>query len=128
MESVIKKIKQLAREFQYSGHGSWLNDIDWWNIPVEMRSLPNDVCGMYAFGKIWLMPCAEANAIFSTYIHELRHRWQWKMHPVAYVLGKLWRSLIEDDAVCVEESAALWIGKREVHVGEMTQPTKEEEK
>ena len=125
MEQVIKEIKQLAREFQYSEHGGWMNDIDWWNIPVSMRNLPKDVCGMYACGHIWLMPCSEPNAIFPTYIHELRHRWQWKMHPISYILGKLWRPLIEDDAVCIEECASLWIGKREIHVGELAQPKEE---
>ena len=109
----VTALRRLAREYASTTRdGHWLTDINWSSVPVIMEELPKDVCGKYSFGKIYLMPCAEATAIFSTYIHELRHCWQWKKKPVFYLVGKIIRPLIEDDAVCQEEAASNWIQSR----------------
>lgn len=93
----------------------WLDAIDWAAIPVDIRpaeKMPRDVLGMYSFGKIVLMESLSAHAIFPTYIHELRHRWQWKTRPIAYLVGKVIRPLIEADAVDAEEDARAFIVAR----------------
>lgn len=111
--AVEASLYELTKEYvATTQEGHWLNDIRWSIVPVIMKELPKDVCGKYSFGKIYLMPCAEATAIFPTYIHELRHCWQWKTKPIFYVVGKIIRPLIEDDAVCQEEAASNWIQAR----------------
>lgn len=106
---VIEQLERLARLFSMHPDGRWLDDIDWQSRSPVMRKLPKDVCGMYMAGHIVLMPSLEPDSIFPTYIHELRHRWQAKKHPVMYIIGKLWRPLIEDDALCREMAAQQWL-------------------
>lgn len=106
---VIEQLERLARLYSMHPDGRWLDDIEWQERSPIMRKLPQDVCGMYVAGHIVLMPSLEPDPIFPTFIHELRHRWQLKKHPVMYIIGKLWRPLIEDDAVCQEMAAQQWL-------------------
>lgn len=109
-ESTLLKLKRIARAYAASGKAGWLDRIDWEAIPVDFpASLPADILGMYAFGRIRLRQSLSVHAIFPTYIHELRHRWQWKTTPIKYLLGKIFRSPIEADAVTQEVRARTWI-------------------
>lgn len=95
---LIMNLKRYARLYSETEDGKWLNDFDWQKVPViTISELPCDVVGMYSFGKIVLLD-TNVELIFSTYIHELRHRWQWKKSPFKYIVGKIYRPLIEDDA------------------------------
>lgn len=95
---LIMNLKRYARLYAKTEDGKWLNDFDWENIPViTISKLPGDIVGMYSFGKIVILD-TNVEIIFSTYIHELRHRWQWKKSPIKYIIGKIYRPLIEDDA------------------------------
>ena len=108
-DGILAKLKKMAREYSLMDEGQWLLDFEWDAVPVSMRKLPPDICGMQFFGVIYLIPCCEPLALFSTYIHELRHVWQRKMHPLQYYVGKIYRPLIENDAKAQEFSAENWI-------------------
>ena len=78
--------------------GKWLNDFRWADVPVAFEgTLPGDIAGLYSFGGIVLLH-ADVSTIFPIYVHELRHRWQWEKNPLKYIIGKLYRPLIENDA------------------------------
>jgi hypothetical protein len=95
---LIMQLKRYAKLYAETAEGDWLNSFDWQKVPViTISELPRDVVGMYSFGKIVLLD-TNVELIFSTYIHELRHRWQWKKSPLKYIVGKIYRPLIEDDA------------------------------
>jgi len=102
---VVAKLKNLALRYCMTQEGRWITQIDWPAIPVELADLKGDVMGTYSFGAILLRKCPDANMLFGTYIHELRHRWQWEKHPFTYIIGKIYRPLIEKDA-CVQEGLA----------------------
>jgi hypothetical protein len=106
---VIEQLERLVRLYSMYTSGRWLDEIRWQERSPIMRKLPQDVCGMYVAGHIVLMPSLEPDAIFPTYIHELRHRWQAHRHPILYIIGKIIRPLIEDDAVCQEDMARMWL-------------------
>lgn len=105
----LDELKALAASYAAERDGRWLTEVNWRDVPVTMKELPEDVCGKYSFGKISLRECLEPSFIFPTYIHELRHHWQWKKHPIFYLVGKIIRPLIEDDAVCQETAAENWL-------------------
>lgn len=104
----MEKLKQLTSEYAHTADGRWLNDFDWKKVPVEFCNLPFGIVGMYSFGKIKLLNCPDPGLIFPIYVHELRHRWQRKKHPFKYLIGKLYRPLIEDDADEQEKLADDW--------------------
>ncbi len=108
-DEIVKSLKQRAQSYAMTDAGQWLLDFKWWDVKVALRVLPPDVCGMYFFGVIYLMDCLEADAIFPTYIHELRHRWQRVTNPVTYYIGKIYRPIIEDDARRQEHLAEDWL-------------------
>lgn len=105
-------LREMAGKYAVTEDGAWLNDIRWADAPVAFRKLPWGICGMHFFGRIYLLECAEPLALFPTYIHELRHRWQSARHPFLYLMGKLWRPLIEDDARYHEFIAQEWLASR----------------
>ena len=109
---MIDKLKQLAQEYALTADGDWLNDFDWSSVPVKFKKLKNDVVGYHFFGSITLMEVCDANIIFDIYIHELRHVWQAKKHPFFYLIGKLLRFLIENDADSEEAKALYWLHNR----------------
>jgi hypothetical protein len=95
---LIMQLKRYAELYAETTNGKWLNDFDWQSVPIiTISKLPGDVVGMYSFGRIVILD-TNVEIIFSTYIHELRHRWQWKTSPLKYILGKFYRPLIENDA------------------------------
>ena len=111
-------IRALAEKYRGTFDGSWLDDFDWRGVPVNFTTrLPKDVVGRYWFGRIELMSCCDPRLIFPTYIHELRHRWQWCRHPFKYMIGKIYRPLIEDDARCQELAAENWVYSKEKYNG-----------
>ena len=111
-EDVLKGLRELASLYAVSEPGKWLQDFPWKSIPVNLKTLPKDVCGMYFMGRICLMNCGEASALFPIYVHELRHRWQRVTNPVRYFLGKIYRPLIERDADREENAASEWLDNR----------------
>ena len=108
-EDVLDTLKKLVFRYSYTPDGGWLTEFRWREIPVEFRDLKHDICGMYSFGKIVLLTSGEAAPIFPIYVHELRHRWQWKKQPLRYLLGKIYRPLIENDADAEEYKAECWV-------------------
>lgn len=95
---LIYNLKKYARKYSKTEDGKWLNDFDWQSVKLVIISeLPGDIIGMYSFGKIFLLD-TNVDIIFSTYIHELRHRWQRVNHPWKFLAGKIYRPLIENDA------------------------------
>ncbi len=109
---MIDKLKELAEAYSRTAEGDWLNEFDWRAVPVKFRPLGYDIVGFHAFGKITLAEVVDASFIFDIYIHELRHVWQWKKHPLRYIAGKLYRPLIEDDADREESRALKWYENR----------------
>lgn len=112
-EAIIESIRSITKEYSRSKTGAWLNELKWEEIPVSIKKLPEDVCGMYSLGRIWLMESLVPESIFPTYVHELRHRWQWSKSRILYMLGKIYRPLIEKDAVAREEESGDWLMKEE---------------
>lgn len=108
-DEIKRQLQILAHKYCLTEQGKWLTDFEWVKIPVEFEELRGDVCGKYAFGKIILKDCHDAKLIFSVYIHELRHRWQWIQNPVKYVIGKVFRPLIEKDAYAQQDLADEWV-------------------
>ena len=111
---MITDLKSLADEYSKTSEGSWLNEFDWSSVPVKFKKLKNDVVGYHFFGAITLMEVCDANIIFDIYIHELRHVWQAKKHPFFYLIGKLLRFLIENDADAEEAKALNWITNKQL--------------
>ena len=77
MLSLIIQLKKWTQKYSETPEGSWLKDIKLDDVPLviisEFRN--PDVMGMYSFGRIYVRD-TNLELIFSTYIHELRHRWQ----------------------------------------------------
>ena len=109
----VLKLKRLVNLYLANGprdKNGWLDNFEWEWVPVTFsEDLPRDVLGMYILGKITLMKVFSMQAIFPIYIHELRHRWQWKTKPLKYLLGKIWRPIIENDAVDQQQAAEAWM-------------------
>ena len=106
------KLKELAESYSRTAEGSWLDDFDWKSVPVKFKQLRNDVVGYHFLGTITLLEVVDESFIFDIYVHELRHVWQWKKHPLRYIAGKLYRPLIEDDADREELKALKWYENR----------------
>ena len=112
---MLLQMRQQTMQYSMTESGKWLNDFVWSDVPVEFRpesELPKDVMGMYNFGTIVLRDAGGCLVyIWPTYIHELRHRWQWKRHPIWYLIGKIFflRFLIENDAYAEEDKAEAWM-------------------
>ena len=109
---MITELKSLASEYAKTPAGKWLNAFDWESVPVSFKKLKHDVVGYHFFGKITLMEVCDVSLIFDIYIHELRHVWQSKKQPFRYLVGKLLRKLIEDDADREEVKALTWFNSR----------------
>ena len=109
IENITAALKHYVKEFSKTKDGQWLNDFDWEKIPVSLEILNGDVVGKYSFGKIILRECPEPKMIFATYVHELRHRWQFVKKTLLFIIGKLIRPLIENDAYKMEAMADAWI-------------------
>lgn len=107
-EDFLNVLKDFVNTYQNTIQGKWLKDIEWATIPVTFKDeLPGIIAGMYSCGKIVLLN-ADVSTIFPIYVHELRHRWQWKKHPLKYLVGKLYRPLIENDADREQQNADDW--------------------
>ena len=104
----MEKLQQITTAYGQTAYGRWLNEFDWKSVPVEHCNLPFGIVGTYSFGKIKLLHCPDPGLIFPVYVHELRHRWQIKKQPVKYLIGKLYRPLIENDADEKEHLAEQW--------------------
>lgn len=106
--SLLVELKDKVWRYSQTEAGKWLNDIDWANIPVKfIDKLPWTISGIYGFRFIFLLR-ADVSTIFMMYIHELYHRWQWKKNPLKYIVGKLYRPLIENDADREQQKADDW--------------------
>lgn len=105
---MLDQLKNLAYEYAKTQSGKWLNEFDWQNVPVKFKKLKHDVIGYHFFGRITLMEVVDSSLIFDIYIHELRHVWQSKKHHLRYLIGKLYRPLIENDADEQEHLAEQW--------------------
>ena len=108
-DSMVRELKGLAHEYAGTIAGSWLNGIDIDAVPVELVEMRGDVVGKAMCGCILLRECSVPSLLFGTYIHELRHIWQWKKHPIQYIIGKIIRPLIERDAEEQEWLADRWM-------------------
>ena len=109
---MVKQLKSLASEYATTPSGNWLNEFDWVSVPVRFKNLRHDVVGYHFCGRITLMEVCDVSLIFDIYIHELRHVWQAKKQPLRYIVGKLFRKLIEDDADREESKANKWYSGR----------------
>ena len=106
---LVFNLRKYARRYAETDDGKWLNDFEWEKVPVvTISELPGDIIGMYSFGKIFVLD-TNLEIIFSTYIHELRHRWQRVKHPWKFLAGKVYRPLIEKDADAETEKADKFI-------------------
>ena len=108
-DEITRCLQALVRRYCLTESGKWISDFEWAKIPVELKDLGGDVVGKYSFGKIILKESYEPNLIFSVYVHELRHRWQWITNPVKYIIGKVIRPIIERDAYHQQDLAEKWI-------------------
>ena len=106
---IKRQLEVMIRQYSMTDEGKWIYDIEWLKIPVDLQELKGDVLGKYSFGKIILRESYDAKLIFSTYVHELRHRWQWVMNPIKYIFGKVFRPLIEKDAYAQQDLAEKWV-------------------
>ena len=105
---LLEELKVAAALYSQTESGKWLNDFCWADVPVTFKGeLPGDIAGLYSFGGIVLLR-ADVSTIFPIYVHELRHRWQWKRNPLKYIVGKLYRPLIENDADTEQNKADNW--------------------
>ena len=111
-DSMVRELRTLAREYGHTIAGSWLGEIDLDAIPVELVEMRGDTVGMTRLGCIFLKECSVPSVLFGTYIHELRHVWQWKRHPFIYIIGKILRPLIENDADGQETMSEQWMDGR----------------
>lgn len=105
---MINELKFLAAEYAKTNEGLWLNEIDWINVPVSFKQLGGDIMGYHFFGRVVLREVCCIDLIFDIYIHELRHVWQSKKHPLKYLIGKIFRFIIENDAKDEEVKALNW--------------------
>ena len=112
-DEIKRQLVMLVRKYCLTEEGAWITDFEWTKIPVELKELKGSVMGKYSFGKIIIRECYDANIIFSTYVHELRHRWQWLKNPLMYICGKVIRPIIEKDAYAIQDKAEKWIGQRQ---------------
>lgn len=102
------KLMMTIRQYAKTEQGKWLNDYDWDNVPVVViTKLPGDIAGMYSCGYIVLLD-GDESIIAPIYLHELRHRWQWQKQRFKYLLGKLYRPLIEKDAYARQAEFEEW--------------------
>lgn len=107
-KDLIQELQEKAELYAKTPDGSWLNEFDWSSVPVTFKNdLPDYIAGYYSFGGIVLRE-ADVASIFAIYVHELRHRWQRLKHPVRYLIGKIYRPLIENDADEQETLADYW--------------------
>lgn len=116
-ERIVDILKEYVLEYVKTEDGKWIGDMDDWSlIPVELKRFSDpDICGSYSFGTIYLMECGVPNAIFEIYVHELRHAWQKRTCLWKYLIGKIYRPLIENRAFEEQEKAAKWIdGQQEL--------------
>lgn len=105
---MLTKLKVKIEQYSETPSGKWLKDFDWSSVPVTFKDkFPGDVAGYYSFGKIVLLN-TDIFTIFPIYVHELRHRWQWKKNPLKYIIGKLYRPLIQNDAYAEQDKATEW--------------------
>jgi hypothetical protein len=109
---MLNQLKNTAYEYAKTPSGKWLNEFDWQNVPVKFKKLKHDVVGCHFLGRITLMEVVDVSLIFDIYIYELRHVWQAKKQPLRYLVGKLFRKLIEDDADREEAKALTWFNSR----------------
>ena len=107
-EIAIAALKELAGEYSKTAAGKWLSDFDWRAVPVKFAKLGHGIVGCHSFGRIYLLETVDIGLVFDIYIHELRHVWQWKKKPMVYLIGKLYRPLIERDADEKEKEALDW--------------------
>ena len=105
---MVNELKKLANEYAKTEDGKWLNDIDWIKVPVSFEDLKGDIMGYHFFGNVVLREVYDISLIFDIYIHELRHVWQSKKHPLKYLIGKIFRFIIENDALKEEAKALKW--------------------
>lgn len=106
------KLMMLVRRYAKTEQGKWLKDFDWDDIPVIVISkLPGTIAGMYSCGYILLLDVDES-IIAPTYLHELRHRWQWHNNKIKYLFGKIIRPLIERDAYAKEAEFEEWLNEQ----------------
>lgn len=107
-QDLIQELQERAELYAQTPQGSWLNEFDWSSVPVTFQdALPDYIAGYYSFGGIALRE-ADVASIFAIYIHELRHRWQWKKNPLKYLIGKVIRPIIERDADREQKKADDW--------------------
>ena len=109
---MLNELKKLADKYSQTEDGSWLNEFDWKSVPVKFKKLKYDIVGYHFCGTITLMEVCDSSLIFDIYIHELRHVWQSKKQPIKYLIGKLFRWIIEDDADNEEKKALKWYTKQ----------------
>ena len=111
----LSELQKYVTLYSTTENGYWLNDFDWNSVPVTFKEdLPEYVAGYYSFNGIALRN-ADVSSLFEIYVHELRHRWQWKRNPLKYIVGKLYRPLIENDAYMEQEKADNWFcGRQEI--------------
>jgi hypothetical protein len=105
---MINELKALATEYAKTEEGAWLDEFDWASTPVRFKVITSDTMGYHFLGHITLREVVDISLIFDIYIHELRHVWQFKKHPVMYLIGKIFRPLIENDADAEEAKALKW--------------------
>lgn len=95
-----ERLMHYVTRYANTREGAWLNDFEfravpiWWNYAME----PGDgILGAFSFltGKVYLQPeeidkiargSAWVELLAPTLIHELRHVWQYKRHPLWYIL------------------------------------------
>ena len=113
--ALLEELKVNVGLYSQTEDGKWLQEFAWADVPVSFKDkLPGDIAGLYSFGGIVLLH-ADLSTIFPIYVHELRHRYQWKKNPLKYLIGKLYRPLIEDDAYMEQEKADNWFcGRQEI--------------
>ena len=109
---MINELKSLAYAYAKTPDGSWLDEFDWQNVPVKFKKLKQNVIGYHFLGRITLMAVVDVSLIVDIYIHELRHVWQSRKQPLRYLVGKLFRKPIEDDADREEAKALTWFNSR----------------
>jgi hypothetical protein len=109
--SLLIQLQIKVGQYSDTPNGKWLKEFDWSGVPVAFKDdLPGYIAGYYSFNGITLRK-ADVSSIFSIYVHELRHRWQWKKNPLKYIIGKLYRPLIENDADEHQKYADDWFNK-----------------
>lgn len=107
----LSELQKYVTLYATTENGYWLNEFDWKSVPVTFKEdLPEYIAGYYSFNGIALRN-ADVSSLFEIYVHELRHRWQRVKHPVKYLLGKLYRPLIENDADAHQKYADDWFNK-----------------